>query len=150
LLLGNFFLGLLLLLLACCGTNENTQDRSEPPSTQQYVWYADHRDLPFCDTKLVIEHGALRLTIVTTHICEYHSTRLSVERLGWLCTIILFIKIIQSVGGYGVQILVINSLKTYTFNLGKSNRICEIKHSCDIKTCQPSMRRKIWTAADKA
>ena len=62
--------------------------------------------------------------------------------MGWLYAIILFIKIIQSVGSYGVQIVIINSLKTYTFKYGKSNEICEIKHACDIKTYQPQTEEK--------
>jgi len=73
---------------------------------------------------------------------KYPYRRISFQ-IGWLYAIILFIKIIQSVGGYGVQILVINSLKTYTFNLGKSNRICELKHACDIETYQLQTEEKI-------
>jgi hypothetical protein len=69
-------------------------------------------------------------------------------QIGWSYTIILFIKIIQSVGSYVIQILVINSVKTYICKYRKSNKICEINHSCDIKTCQSSMRRKIWQAAN--
>jgi len=37
---------------------------------------------------------------------------------------------------------VINSLRTYTFKFGKSNRICEIKHSCDIETSQLQSEEK--------
>src|SRR3989337_3993898 len=37
---------------------------------------------------------------------------------------------------------VISLQKTYTFELGKSNGICELKHGCDIKTCQPQPEEK--------
>jgi hypothetical protein len=53
-------------LLARCGANEYTENSRTPPSTRQNVWYADHRDSPFCDTKLVIEHGELHITSVST------------------------------------------------------------------------------------
>ena len=52
------------------------------------------------------------------------------------------IKIIKSVGSYSIQIPVINSVKIYTFKLEKSNRICELKHACDIKICQPKTEEK--------
>jgi len=63
--------------------------------------------------------------------------------MGWLYVIILFIKIIKSVESYSTQIPVINSVKIYTFKAGKSNRICELKHECDIETYQLQTEEKI-------
>ncbi|OGV00467.1 MAG: hypothetical protein A2455_16505 [Ignavibacteria bacterium RIFOXYC2_FULL_35_16] len=54
----------------------------------------------------------------------------------------MFIKIIQLIDSYSIQMLVINLLRTYTFKFGKSNRICEIKHSCDIETSQLQCTQK--------
>ena len=79
---------------------------------------------------------------MTDNYCKYAYMRISFQ-MGWLYVIILFIKIIKSVGSYSTQIPVINSLKTYTFKYGKSNRICETKHACDIKTYYIRSEEKI-------
>ena len=59
-------------MLAGWGANENTENSRKPPSPRQNVWYVDHRDSTFCDTKFVIERGVLHITIIKTHMKVYH------------------------------------------------------------------------------